>query len=81
MVIPQDLTDRRLTITRRDRTKYGVLLTDCVVSETGTPITEWERGKSYTYTITLGKEAIQFRAMIKDWDNATGKGNASLDWD
>lgn len=81
VVIPQDLTDRRLTITLRDGTKYSVLLTNCVVSETGTPITEWERGKSYTYTITLGKEAIQFRAMIKDWDNATGKGNASLDWD
>ena len=81
ILIPQDLTDRRLTITLKDGTKYSVLLTNCVDSNSGTQIGEWERGRSYTYTITLGKEAIQFRAMIKDWNNTEGKGNASLDWD
>lgn len=81
IVIPQDLTDRRLTITLKDGTKYSVLLTNCVDSDSSTQIGEWERGRSYTYKITLGKEAIQFRAMIKDWNNTEGKGNASLDWD
>lgn len=81
IVIPQDLTDRRLTITLNDSTKYSVLLTNCVDSNSGTQIGEWKRGRSYTYKITLGKEAIQFRAMIKDWNNTEGKGNASLDWD
>ena len=81
IVIPQDLTDRRLTITLNDGTKYSVPLTNCVDSDSGTQIGEWERGRSYTYKITLGKEAIQFRAMIKDWNNTEGKGNASLDWD
>ena len=81
IVIPQDLTDRRLTITLKDGTKYSVLLTNCVDSVSDTQIGEWERGRSYTYKITLGKEAIQFRAMIKDWNNTEGKGNASLDWD
>ena len=81
ILIPQDLTDRRLTITLKDGTKYSVLLTNCVDSNSGTQIGEWERGRSYTYTITLGKKAIQFRAMIKDWNNTEGKGNASLDWD
>ena len=81
IVIPQDLTDRRLTITLKDGTKYSVLLTNCVDSASSTQIGKWERGRSYTYKITLGKEAIQFRAMIKDWNNTEGKGNASLDWD
>ena len=81
IVIPQDLTDRRLTITLKDGTKYSVLLTNCVDSDSRTQIGEWKRGRSYTYKITLGKEAIQFRAMIKDWNNTEGKGNASLDWD
>lgn len=44
-------------------------------------ITEWVRGKHYTYTITLSKEAITFRAMIKDWVDKTGSGNANLEWD
>ena len=35
----------------------------------------------YTYPITLKKEAISFRVIIKDWDEKTGSGNANLDWD
>ena len=44
-------------------------------------ITNWLGGNKYTYTITLTKEAIQFRALIKDWTENTGSGNATLDWD
>ena len=81
IALPQTLTGKRLTIILQDGTTYSVLLTDCVLTGTGTSIDEWERGKSYTYTITLSKEAITFRALIKDWVATTGGGHASLDWD
>lgn len=45
------------------------------------PITSWAPGRHYTYTITLEKEKITFRAMIKDWEETTGSGNATLEWD
>ena len=79
--IPQSLDGRRLTVTLNDgNTKYSVLLTNCKDGN-GDYITEWQRGRSYVYTITLGKEEITFRAMIKEWVETTGGGNASLDWD
>lgn len=67
-------------ITLADNTRYSIELSKCKDS-TDTLIQEWERGKHYTYTITLGKEEIIFRALIKDWDEKTGTGNATLDWD
>ena len=85
IVIPQNLAGKKLTITLNDanadekKTTYSILLTDCKVD--GNTISSWERGNSYVYTITLAKEAIQFRALIKDWNKKTGSGDASLDWD
>ena len=85
IVIPQNLDGKKLTITLNDanadgkKTTYSILLTDCKVD--GNAILSWERGNSYEYTITLAKEAIQFRALIKDWNKKTGSGDASLDWD
>lgn len=85
IVIPQNLAGKKLTITLNDanaegkKTTYSILLTDCKVD--GNTIASWERGNSYVYTITLAKEAIQFRALIKDWNEKTGSGDASLDWD
>ena len=85
IVIPQNLDGKKLTITLNDanadekKTTYSILLTDCKVD--GNTISSWERGNSYVYTITLAKEAIQFRALIKDWNEKTGSGDASLDWD
>ena len=85
IVIPQKLEGKKLTITLNDanadgqKTTYSILLTDCKVD--GNAILSWERGNSYEYTITLAKEAIQFRALIKDWNKKTGSGDASLDWD
>ena len=79
--IPHSLDGRRLTVTLNDgNTKYSVLLTNCN-DRNGDYITKWQRGRSYVYTITLGKEEITFRAMIKEWVETTGGGNASLDWD
>ncbi len=85
-VIPQDFenyaTDAKVTITLSDGTTYSLKLKECLDDqETPVAVTEWERGKFYVYTIHLEKEAITFRALIKDWVEATGSGNANLEWD
>lgn len=81
-VIPQDITnDAIMTIQLQDGTTYKLQLNTCVQDGEKAPITAWLRGMHYTYTITLKKEAISFRVMIKDWEEKTGSGNANLDWD
>ena len=81
IMVPQNIADAsRLVITLKDGTTYSVQLNLCE-DENQQVITTWERGKSYTYTITLKKEEIQFRALVKDWIEETGSGNATLDWD
>lgn len=81
-VIPQDIkNDAIMTIQLQDGTTYKLQLNTCVQDDTTAPITAWLRGIHYTYTITLKKEAISFRVMIKNWDEKKGSGNANLDWD
>ena len=81
-VIPQTISnDAVLTIKLADGTTYKLQLNTCVQDGETAPITAWLRGIHYTYTITLTKEAISFRVIIKDWDEKTGSGNANLDWD
>ena len=81
IVLPQTITnDAFITVTLADGTKYKLQLNLCEDKDDA-GITTWERGKSYTYTITLKKEEIQFRALVKDWIEETGSGNATLDWD
>jgi flagellar hook assembly protein FlgD len=81
IMVPQHITDAsRLVITLKDGTTYSVQLNLCE-DDTQQVITKWLGGNKYTYTITLTKEAIQFRALIKDWTENTGSGNATLDWD
>ena len=72
IVIPQKVNSKVITITLKDGTTYRYTLGD---SET------WEGGKSYTYTVTLQKEKIDFRSLIKEWTEQKGSGNATLDWD
>lgn len=83
-VIPQDFSngDAKLVITlpNYDNAVYAIPLKDCVVSGESTPITAWERGKNYSYTIHIEKEAVQFHALVKDWDVVNGSGTATLDW-
>ena len=81
IVLPQVIDDQAIvTITLKDgSTKYKSQLNTCTAGTT--PIASWERGKSYTYTITVKKEAVQFRALVQDWIETTGSGNANLDWD
>ena len=81
-VIPQTISDDAvLTIKLADGTTYKLQLNTCVKDGTTAPITAWLRGIHYTYTITLTKEAISFRVMIKNWEEKQGSGNANLDWD
>lgn len=81
IMVPQNIADAsRLVITLKDGTTYSVQLNLCEDKDDAV-ITTWERGKSYTYTITLKKEEIQFRALVQDWVSNTGSGNATLDWD
>lgn len=87
LFLPQQL-DRenfitKLIITLKDGTTYSLNLMDCNATDAeGNNIPdEWLRGKHYTYTIHLEKEAITFRALVKNWEEATGSGNATLDWD
>lgn len=70
----------KMLIMLEDGTTYTLNLVDCTDSN-GDPVKVWQRGKHYTYNITLKKEEITFRAMVKDWDSTTGSGNATLDWD
>lgn len=80
-VIPQTITDDAMIIvTLDDGTTYRLQLNQCKDASDNI-IDTWERGKSYTYTIHLEKEQIQFRALIKDWEPKTGSGNANLEWD
>ena len=81
IVIPQAIGDASIvTITLTDGTTYKLQLNQC--KDSGDHyIGAWERGESYTYTIHLEKEAITFRALVKDWVEKTGSGDANLEWD
>ncbi|MGM9854528.1 MAG: fimbrillin family protein [Muribaculaceae bacterium] len=92
IVIPQSLLEKtiggtdncpiKLTITLDDGTTYSLLLKDCKVKGfADNYITTWERGTHYVYEIYVEKEVIRFVAVIKEWKEVNGGGNANLDWD
>ena len=81
IMVPQELADNaRLIVELADGTTYSLKLNDCVDGSSD-PVAEWESGQRYTYTISVKKEEIKFRALIYDWVANTGSGNATLDWD
>ena len=81
IVIPQAITNASIiTITLSDGTVYRLQLNQCKDGSDAV-VGIWERGNSYTYTITILKEEITFRALIKDWEEQTGSGVANLEWD
>jgi hypothetical protein len=81
IMVPQTIgKESRLIITLADGTTYSLQLNTCKDASDNT-INTWEGGHQYTYTISLSKEDIQFRALVKDWTPETGSGNATLDWD
>lgn len=78
--IPQTISDdARLILTLADGTTYSLTLNLC--EDDKGPIGAWAQGKHYIYDISVAKEAITFRALVKDWIQASGGGNANLDWD
>lgn len=92
VVTPQTIADNAmLVITLADGTTYKTQLNTCKVTATATNtatlhpvddvISRWNRGVSYTYTISLSKEKITFRALIENWDEVEGGGKATLEWD
>lgn len=79
--IPQTISDdARLILTLKDDTTYSLQLNLCKDNSKNT-IGAWAQGKHYIYDITVAKEAITFRAVVKNWVEAKGNGNANLDWD
>lgn len=86
LMVPQKVNgdNMKLIVTIDDGTNsgttYSLLLRDCK-DDKSNYITEWESGKQYTYTITLKKEAVQFRVLVQEWIPTTGSGDATLDWD
>lgn len=85
IVIPQSLVNDtypiKLTIKLSDGTTYSLPLKDCKVSGSKTNIETWNRGNHYVYNIYVEKEAIRFVAVLKNWVEVNGGGNANLDWD
>ncbi len=84
IVLPQTLGDDvTLRLTLADGTTYRVQLNTCTatVDETPQPVTAWERGRHYTYTLHVEKEAVRLAASVQDWVEVAGNGNANLDWD
>lgn len=81
-VIPQDFSNgsAKVVVTLANGSTYSIPLKDCVVSGDTTPITAWQRGKNYTYTIHIEKERVQAHVLMKDWDAVTGSGTATLEW-
>ena len=82
-VIPQTFADNAkvvITLPNESNATYSIPLKDCVVSGGTTPITAWERGKNYTYTIHVEKERVQAHVLVKDWEAVAGSGTATLEW-
>lgn len=81
VVVPQTIDNNAIvTITLNDGTTYRLQLNLCKDSDNAV-INEWKRGEHYTYTIHIEKEQVSFRAMILDWEENTGSGEANLEWD
>lgn len=80
IMVPQNIDDEaKLIIKLKDGTTYSLLLNTC--KDTNGAVKKWESGKQYEYTISLQKEEIQFRVMVKKWTKDESSGKATLDWD
>ena len=84
-VVPQATEDMVLTVTLNDGTRYTFNLANAKVVKDGKPTTEpislWEQGNVYTYTINISKQAVELLGYVKDWVKNEVSGNAELIWD
>ena len=79
-VMPQQLGNDvyiKITATNADGTKdrYTAQLNKICVNGTTTPITEWEHGKHYIYSLNVTKSQIRVEATITDWVTVNGSQN------
>lgn len=85
IVVPQSTEDMILTVTLNDGTKYTFNLANAKVMKDGKPTTEpislWEQGNVYTYTINISKQGVELLGYVKDWIENKGSGDAELIWD
>lgn len=89
IITPQDITDDvELIVTLANGTTYKTKLNLCR-TQTGVDasgnqsyqyVNKWEPGVHYTYTITLAKDIIEFRAEIKEWDPVEASGTITPEW-
>ena len=84
-VVPQATKDMVLTVTLKDGTKYTFNLANAKVVKDCKPTTEpislWEQGNVYTYTINISKQGVELLGYVKDWIENKGSGDAELIWD
>ncbi|MCR5352007.1 MAG: fimbrillin family protein [Bacteroidales bacterium] len=77
IILPQTVTagDKLIEIILSDAaTKYAY-----VIPTTGTPVTNFQAGKVYTYTITITASGLVLTTTVADWDSQTADtGNAVL---
>jgi len=57
---------------------YTIKLKD--LTDGSTAITQWEKGKNYSYTIHVDKEQVKVNALVKEWEGVVGSGTATLTW-
>ena len=76
-------TDAVVTITfTKDEqvySTYKIPLKNCVIADSDTPITIWEGGHTYNYTIHVEQEAVKFSAAVKSWATVSGSGTATME--
>ena len=84
-VVPQTFTnDAIVTIvlpnepSAEGNATYTIKLKD--LTDGSTAITQWEKGKNYTYTIHVDKEKVIVNALVKEWEGVVGSGTATLTW-
>ena len=69
-----------ITFTKDEKvySTYKIPLKNCVIADSDTPITIWEGGHTYNYTIHVEKEAVKFSAAVKSWATVSGSGTATM---
>ena len=82
-VLAQKISDDAvvtITFTKDEQvySTYKIPLKNCVIADSDTPITVWEGGHTYNYTIHVEKEAVKFSAAVKSWDTVSGSGTATM---
>lgn len=84
-VVPQTFADNTIvTIVLPNEPSAGGNATYTIklkeLTDGSTAITQWEKGKNYTYTIHVDKEQVKVNALVKEWEGVVGSGTATLTW-